>query len=152
MTTEIKPRKPTKEELTETMFPDLSQDKFTIGTEEFQVKLLPILVEKKFIRAVTELIEKLNLSSDESMLNLFTKDVSTKLDSITDLLIDLVTIICQHQKATITAEYVANNCHSRQLFNIIVSQLKKQELLDIIAGFIQGVLGIGKNAPVSPTS
>ena len=144
--------KPTKEELTETIYPELSEDKFTIGTEEFQVKLLPILVEKKFIRSVTDLIEGLNLSSDESMLNIFTKDVSTKMDSITDLLIDLVTVICQHQKPTITKEYISNNAHSKLLFNIIIMQLRKQELLDVVAGFIQGVLGIGKTQPASLTS
>lgn len=149
---ETKPRKPTKEELAETLFPDLSEDKFTIGTEEFQVKLLPIIVEKKFIRAVTELIEKLNLSADESLLNLFTKDVSMKLDSITDLLIDLVVVICQYQRPDVTREYIANNAYSKQLFIVIATQLKKQELLDVIAGFIQGVLGGGKKVPASPTN
>ena len=143
--------KPTQTQINEVVIPELSEDKFTIGNEEFQVKLLPIVVEKRFIRAVTELIEKLDLSSDNSMLTILTKDISGKLDSITDLLIDLVLIICQHQKSNITREYIANNGYSKQLFNIVLSQLKKQELLDLIVGFIQGALG-KVNPPVSPTS
>lgn len=145
-----KPKKPTNEQISEVIQPDLSKEKFKIGDKEFQYKLLPIAVEKKFTRAIGELTQKLGLNDTDSFVQIIASNIDLKLNSVADLLVDLVLVVCQNQDASFTREYIENNAHTKQLFDIVVEQLRKQELLGIIMGFINGM--VKKTGAPSPTN
>jgi hypothetical protein len=140
-TSSRKRTKPPQDVIDEVVIPEMSKDKFKIGDKEFKLKILPIAVEKQFSRSMSELLKSLNLDfkDSDSIGKLLTQKLDIVLIPIADLLIDLVYTIAKYHDPAITKEYIENNTHAVELFNIVVAQLKKQELLDIVVGFTKGM-------------
>ena len=146
--------KPTKEQIEEVVVPELSKETYKIGDKEFKIKILPIAVEKQFSRSISELLKSLNIdfSDSSSIGKLLTEKFDVMLIPIADLLIDLVYTISKHQDPAISKEYIENNVHSVELFNIVVAQLKKQELLNVVVGFTKGMATLMQEKVPSLTS
>jgi hypothetical protein len=133
--------KPSKEQIDEVVVPEMSKETFKIGDKEFKLKILPIAVEKQFSRSVSELLKALNIdfSDTDSIGKLLTEKIDVMLIPIADLLVDLVYTITKYHDPAMTKDYIENNVHAVELFNIVVAQLKKQELLNIVVGFTKGM-------------
>ncbi len=138
--------KPTQQTIDEVIDPSISKDTFKIGEKEFKIKLLPVSIEKKFARSLSELTSKLNISEGETLLDILTKQIDGKIVAFADLLTDMVLVIANHQDKTITREYIEENLSSKELYDIVYAQLQKQKLIDAIMGFIKGML---KGNPVA---
>jgi len=131
--------KPTKEQIEEAIYPALTKDIFKIGDKEFKIQVLPIAVEKRFTHSIQELIGKLGIADTTTLQDMLVDNIGTKLSSVADLLIDMVYVIILNQDKTISKEYIENNAYAKQLFDIVIGQLHKQELLELIVGFIKGM-------------
>lgn len=129
------PQKPTEEQIQEVIHPLLSKDSFQIGEREFSIQILPIAYEKKIALALSPILKQLDSFSDKSLGEIFKENGAEVIINFQDALIEVVLVICQRYDSSVDRKFIEENAITADLLPIIIKQLEKNKIADMVSSF-----------------
>ncbi len=150
--TKAQAEKPTQDQINEVVDPTLSQDSFKLGDKTFPVQILPISYEKKIALIIVPLLKKIGTFEGKTFWQIlqegFEKDVEDGFDAIVKFLYT----ICSRYDKSITEEWIADTICIADAFPIIMRQLEKNKLGDMVSNFFLQAARLMPLIPKSPES
>ena len=129
------PIKPTPEQIQEVIDPTLSEDSFKIGKQEFPIQILPISHEKKIALAVSPVLKQIESFINKDLGGILKETGGEVIVNIQDVLIDVTLIICKRYDASIERDFIEENATTKDLLSIVMAQLKKNKIGDLVSSF-----------------
>ena len=149
---DVKNEKPTQDQINEVVDPSLSQHSFKLGDKTFPVQILPISYEKKIALIVVPLLKKIGTFEGKTFWKIiqegFEKDVEDGFDAIVKFLYT----ICSRYDQSVTEEWISNNICLADSFPIIMKQLEKNKLGDMVSNFFLQAARLMPLMPKNPES
>ena len=149
---DVKIEKPTQDQINEVIDPTLSQNSFKLGDKTLPVQILPISYEKKIALIVVPLLKKIGTFEGKTFWQIlqegFEKDVEDGFDAIVKFLYT----ICSRYDQSVTEEWIADNICIADAFPIIMKQLEKNKLGDMVSNFFLQAARLMPLMPKNPES
>ena len=149
---DVKTEKPTQDQINEVVDPTLSQDSFKLGDKTFPVQILPLSYEKKIALIVVPLLKKIGTFEGKSFWAILQEGFEQDVVDGFDAIIKFLYTICSRYDKTVTEEWIADNICIADSFPIIMKQLEKNKLGDMVSNFFLRAARLMPLMPKNPES
>ena len=151
-------QKPTQDQINEIIDPTLSKDEFILLGKKFPIRILPISYEKRIALALGPVMDLIGEIKDKPWTEVLANAGVSKIAQCMDVMVEVVSIICSKYDSGITKEAMSesDDVHVNTLLPIIMAQLNKQGIGDMVSSFFllaaQRMAALMAKNPISPQS
>ena len=148
----VQTEKPTQDQINEVIDPALSQDSFKLGDKTFPVQILPISYEKKIALIIVPLLKKIGTFEGKSFWAILQEGFEQDVVDGFDAIVKFLCTICSRYDKAVTEEWIADNICIADSFPIIMKQLEKNKLGDMVSNFFLQAARLMPLMPKNPES